>query len=416
MRATINGPGAALTAPGPAQEGLAPMPEQRRPRRARGTGSIVRRRQASGAVVLWGKFTAHGERRWVRLGIERQPGSKLGLTRTQAEAELRREFEKASSSPLAMSGSRSARQGRDTSIGLEGLGRKKTTISDYRSTLRVHLVPFFGSRSLDGIGVELVEAFISAKQKEGKASKSISNYVGLLYSIFGYAVKRGWARSNPVALAEKPRVEVRDADIRYLEIEELEELILAVPDDEVGEVERVLYRTAAMTGLRRGELLALRWRDVDWASGVIRVRRSYTRGEFGSPKSRRSIRAVPLADALATELERNFERSRFKGDEDLVFAHPLLGTVLDPSKLQKRFNRAAQRTGLRHIRFHDLRHTFGTRMAAAGAPLRSIQEWMGHRDHRTTLIYADYAPDQTQGGRYAALAFAHPVTETMAPA
>jgi len=218
-------------------------------------------------------------------------------------------------------------------------------------------------------------------------------------------VRRGWARSNPVALAEKPRVDARNADIRYLEVVELEELIRAVPDDEVGEIERVLYRTAAMTGLRRGELLALRWRDIDWASGVIRVRRSYTRGEFGHPKSGRSIRAVPLADALAADLERHHDRSRFRGDEDLVFAHPQLGTVLDPSKLQKRFKRAAQRAGLRPIRFHDLRHTFGTRMAAAGAPLRAIQEWMGHRDHRTTLIYADYAPDQSQGARYAAVAF-----------
>src|SRR5206468_3235948 len=106
--------------------------------------------------------------------------------------------------------------------------------------------------SLDQVGVQLVEAFITAKQREGKAPKSIANYTGLLYSIFAHAEKRGWARSNPVALAEKPRTEPRDADIRYLEIEELEQLIGAVPDDELGEVERVLYRTAAMTGLRRG--------------------------------------------------------------------------------------------------------------------------------------------------------------------
>src|SRR5262249_22993761 len=93
---TTNGPSAALTASGPAQEGESPMPEQGRPRRARGTGSIIRRRQVSGAVVLWGKFSVHGEQRWVKLGLEREPGSKVGLTKTQAEAQLRREFEKAS--------------------------------------------------------------------------------------------------------------------------------------------------------------------------------------------------------------------------------------------------------------------------------------------------------------------------------
>jgi integrase len=173
----------------------------------------------------------------------------------------------------------------------------------------------------------------------------------------------------------------------------------------------VLYRTAAMLGLRRGEVLALRWCDVDWSAGVVRVRRNYTRGEFGTPKTRRSSRAVPLPDQLAAELDRLFCRSRFSGDDDLVFAHPALGTVLDPAKVRRRFTAAARRAGLRHVRFHDLRHTFGTRMSAAGAPLRSIQEWMGHTDFRTTLIYADYAPDQTLGATYAARAFAPPPSE-----
>jgi integrase len=382
------------------------MHQQRKPRRARGTGSIVRRRQRSGAVILWGKFSAHGEQRWVKLGLAREPGSKLGLTKAQAEAELRRAFEAASLEQPIRERLGIKEAGERHIDRLESLGRKKTTIADYRSTLRVHLVPFFEGHSLDKIGVQMVEAFILTKQREGKAPKSISNYLGLLYSIFAYAEKRGWARSNPVARADKPRSEPRDADIRYLEIEELEALIRAVPDDELGRVERVLYRTAAMTGLRRGELLALRWRDVDWVAGLVRVRRNYVRGEFGTPKSRRSSRAVPLADTLAAKLERHYQQSSFTSDDDLAFAHPLLGTVLDTSKLRKRFKKAAERADLRPVRFHDLRHTFGTRMAAAGAPLRAIQEWMGHSDHRTTLIYADYAPDQTQGARYAGLAFA----------
>lgn len=96
------------------------------------------------------------------------------------------------------------------------------------------------------------------------------------------------------------------------------------------------------------------------------------------------------------ELEGHFQRSRFRGDDDLVFDQPLPGSVLDPSKLRKRFIAAALLAGLRRVRFHDLRHTFGTRMAAAGAPLRAVQEWMGHSDYRTTSIYTDYAPDQTQ--------------------
>ena len=160
-----------------------------------------------------------------------------------------------------------------------------------------------------------------------------------------------------------------------------------------------------MTGLRRGELLALRWQDIDWSAGVVRVRRNYTRGQFGTPKSRRSSRAVPLAQRVQAELQQHCERSRFQSPGDLVFCHPQLGVVLDPAKLRKRFQDTARRAGLRPVRLHDLRHTFGTRMAAAGAPLRWIQEWLGHSDYRTTTLYADYAPDLSQAAYWAARAF-----------
>jgi integrase len=82
--------------------------------------------------------------------------------------------------------------------------------------------------------------------------------------------------------------------------------------------------------------------------------------------------------------------------------------VIDPYKLRKRFKAAAHRAGVRPVRFHDLRHTFGTQMAAVGAPLRAIQEWMGHSDYRTTSIYADFALDPNQGARYAEQALANP--------
>jgi integrase len=349
-----------------------------------------------------------------KLGPARQPGSTYGLTKSQAEAALRRAIEaERCASPVAER-LEVEEAGRRYLLHLETLGRKRSTLMDYESTLRVHLAPFFAGRSLERIDVQLVEAFIQTKRGEGRAPKSVLNYTGLLHAIFAFAIRRGWCTTNPVALADKPRATQRDADIRFLTVEELEALIRAVPDDELGALERVLYRTAAMAGLRRGELLALRWRDIDWAAGVIRVRRNYTRGEFTTPKSRRSSRAVPLADLLAAELERHFQRSCFRGDDDLVFAHPQLGTVLDPSKLRKRFTAARDRANVRKVRFHDLRRTFGTRMAAAGAPMRALQEWMGHSDFRTTLIYAQYAPDQTQGARYAAVAFALP-TDTNEP-
>jgi integrase len=153
-----------------------------------------------------------------------------------------------------------------------------------------------------------------------------------------------------------------------------------------------MYLTAAMTGMRQGELLALGWRDVDWTAQRIRVRRNFVRGEFGTPKSKRASRSVPLASRVAGELDRLYQASPHKADDDLAFAHPATGKPIDRSKLLKRYKAALRRAGVREVRFHDLRHTFGTRMAAQGVPMRALQEMLGHRDFKTTLIYADYAP------------------------
>jgi integrase len=222
-----------------------------------------------------------------------------------------------------------------------------------------------------------------------------------------------------VAGIEHPRDRDRPHQLRALSVEELEAVRRVVPDDHLGALDRVLYMTAAMTGMRKGELQALRWMDVDWGARIIRVRRSYSFGEFTAPKSQRSIRAVPMADGLAMELAAHQRESRWAADEDLVFAHPWTGRPYDGQKILKRFKQALAAAGLRDGRFHDLRHTFGTRMAAAGAPLRYIQEWMGHQDYKTTSIYADYAPDPSQGAHYAARAFqtavASVIMETTGP-
>jgi integrase len=114
--------------------------------------------------------------------------------------------------------------------------------------------------------------------------------------------------------------------------------------------------TEAMTGLRQGELFALRWMDIDWLARKVRVRRSFVRGSFGTPKSKRSSRAVPLADRVARELELLFQASEFQGEEDLVFGHPHTGGPLDRSQVSKRFKSALKRASVREVRFHDLRH------------------------------------------------------------
>ena len=108
------------------------------------------------------------------------------------------------------------------------------------------------------------------------------------------------------------------------------------------------------------------------------------------PKSARGSRSVPISTPLAGALE-TWRKTTFYSDDDLVFAHPLHGRPLPEAMITRRFQAHAKLARVRaDVRFHDLRHTFGTTMAASGVPMRTLQEWMGHRDLQTTLIYADY--------------------------
>ena len=112
------------------------------------------------------------------------------------------------------------------------------------------------------------------------------------------------------------------------------------------------------------------------------------RGRFGTPKSKRSSRSIPLADDVAGELELLFQGLDL--NEDLVFAHPDTGKPMDRSQLLKRFKGALERVGVREVRFHDLRHTFGTRWRPR-VPMRTLQEWMGTATSRRADLRR-YAP------------------------
>jgi integrase len=163
-----------------------------------------------------------------------------------------------------------------------------------------------------------------------------------------------------------------------------------------GSIEPTLYLTAAMTGLRQGELLGLRWRDVDLDARRVRVVAPYVRGEFSDPKSEGSGRSLPLAIRVVEALGELREQSAYAHGSELVFAHPESGKPLDRSKLVRRFRQATERAEVRQVTFHELRHTFGTRMAASGVPLRTIQHWMGHADAKTTQVYAHYQPSEAE--------------------
>jgi integrase len=373
-------------------------------RRSYGSGSLWPEKRQKGEV-WYASWWAGPIRVKRKIGPKRGPGSSDGLTRAEAERELRRRVER--DVVVARPVRRTLKQAGEEYIDhLETvMERKRTTIADYRGYLRGHLAPYFGDRQIEKIDADRVAAYLRRKLEQGYASKTIRNQLNFLHGIFAFAVRRGWASANPVALVDRPKKNRSPRRrIRYLQPTELDKLVATVPDDELGRVERPLYLGAAMTGLRQGELLALRWEDIDWVAGRIRVAESLSRREFDSPKSHEG-RSVPMADRLARELERHFKRSAYQADNDLVFCHPHTGHTLEPSTVTKRLKRALKGAGLRELTFHELRHTFGTQMAAVGTPLRAIQEWMGHADAKTTEIYRHYAPDPTHGAALVERAF-----------
>ncbi|MGC1852362.1 MAG: tyrosine-type recombinase/integrase [Solirubrobacterales bacterium] len=369
-------------------------------RRPHGTGTLYVQARANGREVWYGRWYLGGRRVNRRLGPKLHRGAGKGLNRTQAEAELRRLMvrerppEAGASISFASTAELMLRE-------LESLGRKATTLDNYRAILRAHLLPRFGELMVNRVRKSDVESFMTKLTAAGKAERTRSGIFKLLSQVFTFAERQGWCEQNPCRSVRGPRVR-ECSEIRYLSQPDFEALIAAVDvfEEPFGSTDGAIFLTAAMTGMRQGELLALRWRDVDWEAERIRVRRNYTRGHWSTPKSRSGERSTPLASRVADELRAHQLRSRFSGEDDLVFANPLSGEVLPHGPLVRRFRKALKAAGVRRVRFHDLRHTFGTRMAASpDVPMRKVQEWMGHRDYRTTLLYADYEP----GGRESAL-------------
>ncbi len=379
-----------------------------------GGGTLLIVTDSQGRRSYVGKVYVNGKQTKRRLGAVRDEGTDDGLTKSEATTALS-ELHRSVGATVQIDERLTVAEAGDLYLNhLEVVkGRKATTLEDYRQMLNGHLVPFLAGRSVDRVAPSDIAAYVSAKMREGLAPKTVRNHATFASGLFSFAVRKGWATVNPVQHEDLPVVP-HDTEIHFLDHEEMEALFRAADGgDALGPTDLVLYLTAATTGLRMGELLALQWKDVDWAAGSIRVRRSYTRGAFSTPKSAKSSRVVPLTDRLAGALERHHQRSAFQGAGDLVFPHPTSGDVIDSSAMRRRFHAALARAGVRRVRFHDLRHSFGTAMAAAGCPMRALMAMMGHASMQTTLRYADYAPDPTGGAVWAQRAFGEALQGTL---
>ncbi len=266
--------------------------------------------------------------------------------------------------------------------------RKASTLADYRGVIRSYLLPAFGPMAVEDITERTIEDWrmrvVSVKTGEPLSNRNRNKLVTVLHGVMRRAQKVYDLPTNPAARVEK-HPQPHGGDIEVFSPEEVMALVRAASSEQ----DAAIYLTAAFTGLRRGELIALHWRDVAFTGQAIRVRAGYSHGALSTPKSGR-VRSVPMARDVAHALAKLGQREHFTGPDDLVFPGET-GGFLDGSALRRRYHLALRKAGLRPLRFHDLRHTFGTRVIAK-ADIRRVQEWMGHADVQTTMKYLHFVP------------------------
>jgi integrase len=276
---------------------------------------------------------------------------------------------------------------------------KPTTVTNYTTSVRRHLVPFFGRYELAELEQrpELIDRYVAQKLASGLSPKTIGNTLTDLRLVLKQALRQRLIRTNPVANAERPRCEPPEMHVlSEVEIARLAQAYREL-EQEAAPTERGWWRLACTvsfvglgTAMRRGELLALRWRDVRLLDGVVQVREAYVDGKFTTPKSRSSRRLIELGPRTQALLSERWQETAFQGDDELVFCHPQKGTPLDPSKIARCYLRPALRRGgiTKPFRpFHDLRHTALTHEAAAGNPMVYVQLKAGHSQSAITERY-----------------------------
>lgn len=274
---------------------------------------------------------------------------------------------------------------------------KPSTIRRYHLALDRQVLPRFGTLRLNEIRPGQLDQLVAELQAQGMAPSSVRNAVMPLQAIYRWAVRREMVVVDPTAALELP-VD-RSGRNRVATVAEIERLLAAVADRD-----RPLWAMAVYAGLRRGELMALRWSDVDLAQGVVRVERSHNpeAGATDVPKSSAGRRRVPIPEALHKHLLEH--RMRADLSQPLVFARSgLAGRRRGPdgpfsdTGVTQRARRRWEAEGLNPLTLHECRHTYASLMIAAGVSPKALQTYMGHSSITTTYDrYGHLMPDDEQ--------------------
>ena len=268
---------------------------------------------------------------------------------------------------------------------------RQSTYDRDKNLVNKHIKPVLGGLKLKKLNSAQVQSFYRNRVDAGLSGSTVHKMHDILRRGLVQAVKWHLVPRNVAEAATPPRPAPKE--MYALSVDEARRLLEAAGEDRL----EALYVLAIHTGMRQGELLALRWQDVDLENAVASVRRTLTRrggkvvfGEPKTKKSRRSIRLTPQAvEALRAHLKRQLQDIEILGDryqdQGLVFTTNT-GAPINPSNLRQRsFASLLKRAGLPHVRFHDLRHTCATLLLSRGVHPKFVQELLGHATIAITL-------------------------------
>lgn len=273
--------------------------------------------------------------------------------------------------------------------------RSISTVHGYESKIRVHIVPNLGTVPLDKLTPKMIDDFYGQMREAGYAGSSIHQCHAILRRAFVQAMRWGWVDHNPVTLVSPPRAKVSiplAPDVAALS----EILSEAHKRDETIEAAIAL---AAVTGLRRGELVALRWSDIDESASTLWVRRALrTAGSAGSeigPTKTRAERVLAL-DVVGVEVIRRLKAAQTTWAAEMMLELPPdpwllpdhdVNKPMPPDRLTGAFGRIARAIGRPDLHLHSLRHFTATEMIAAGVDVRTVAGRLGHSDASVTLFH-----------------------------
>jgi integrase len=280
---------------------------------------------------------------------------------------------------------------------------RATTYESYEVMVRRHIKPALGRVKLQKLTPTQIQRLYGDKLAGGRAdgkdgglsARSVRYIHAVLREALGHAVKYGYISRNPATVVDPPRQQRKQPTVWTPE--HAQAFLAFIQSDGKARRWYPVYLLALLTGMRLGELLALRWSDVDLERGVVHVNRTLQRTKqglvFAEPKTDRSRRAVPIGTAVVEAIRKH----RVAQIEQRLLARPgewqntgLVFTVagggpVQPRQLQHHFERMIAKSGLPSVRFHDLRHSHATQLLMAGEHPKVVQERLGHSQISVTL-------------------------------